>query len=97
MNFRGLDLSLLVILDALMDEAHVSRAADRLNLSQPAASSALQRCRHLFRDDLLGRGRGTMRLTPRAEALRAPCSLRYWISFASVGFPLLANGSRALC
>lgn len=72
MNLRSLDLNLLVILDALLDEAHVSRAADRLNLSQPAASAALQRCRHLFRDDLLERGRGTMRLTPKAETLRAP-------------------------
>lgn len=43
MNLRGLDLNLLVVLDALLDEAHVSRAADRLNLSQPAASAALQR------------------------------------------------------
>lgn len=72
MNLRSLDLNLLVILDALLDEAHVSRAADRLNLSQPAASAALQRCRHLFRDDLLERGRGTMRLTAKAESLRAP-------------------------
>ncbi|AMY68371.1 LysR family transcriptional regulator [Frigidibacter mobilis] len=72
MNLRSLDLNLLVILDALLDEAHVSRAADRLNLSQPAASAALQRCRHLFRDELLERGRGTMRLTPKAETLRAP-------------------------
>jgi DNA-binding transcriptional LysR family regulator len=72
MNLRSLDLNLLVILDALLDEAHVSRAADRLGLSQPATSAALQRCRHLFRDDLLERGRGTMYLTPKAEALRAP-------------------------
>lgn len=72
MNLRALDLNLLVILDALLDEAHVSRAADRLNLSQPAASAALQRCRHLFRDDLLERGRGTMRLTAKAKSLRAP-------------------------
>ncbi|UDU21318.1 LysR family transcriptional regulator [Sinorhizobium meliloti] len=72
MNLRSLDLNLLVVLDALLDEAHVSRAADRLGLSQPAASAALQRCRHLFRDELLERGRGTMRLTSRAEALRAP-------------------------
>lgn len=72
MNLRSLDLNLLVILDALLDEAHVSRAADRLGLSQPAASAALQRCRHLFRDDLLERGRGTMRLTAKADALRAP-------------------------
>lgn len=72
MNLRSLDLNLLVILDALLDEAHVSRAADRLGLSQPATSAALQRCRDLFRDELLERGRGTMHLTPKAESLRAP-------------------------
>jgi DNA-binding transcriptional LysR family regulator len=72
MNLRLLDLNLLVVLDALLDEAHVSRAADRLGLSQPAASAALQRCRHLFGDALLERGRGTMYLTPKADALRAP-------------------------
>ncbi|MCB5203506.1 LysR family transcriptional regulator [Neorhizobium sp. T786] len=70
MNLRSIDLNLLVILDALLDEAHVSRAASRLGLSQPAASAALQRCRHLFQDDLLERGRGTMRLTPKAVSLR---------------------------
>jgi len=72
MNLRSVDLNLLVILDALLDEAHVTRAAERLGLSQPAASSALERCRHLFGDPLLERGRGGMRLTPRAEALREP-------------------------
>lgn len=72
MNLRGVDLNLLVILDALLDEAHVSRAAYRLNLSQPAVSSALQRCRDLFGDRLLERGRGGMTRTPLAETLRAP-------------------------
>lgn len=72
MNLRSLDLNLLVVLDALLDEAHVSHAADKLGMSQPAASAALQRCRYLFGDELLERGRGTMRLTPKAEALRAP-------------------------
>ncbi|MDH7788703.1 DNA-binding transcriptional LysR family regulator [Ochrobactrum sp. 19YEA23] len=72
MNLRALDLNLLVILDALLDEAHVSRAAERLNLTQPAVSNALQRCRAVFGDELLERGRGTMRRTARAEALRAP-------------------------
>jgi DNA-binding transcriptional LysR family regulator len=72
MNLRSIDLNLLVVLDALLDEAHVSRAAERLGLSQPATSSALERCRHLFQDPLLERGRGTMRPTPKAEALRAP-------------------------
>ncbi|OQM76970.1 LysR family transcriptional regulator [Manganibacter manganicus] len=72
MNLRLIDLNLLVVLDVLLDEAHVSRAAERLALSQPAASSALERCRHLFGDPLLLRGRGVMRLTPKAEALRGP-------------------------
>ena len=72
MNLRSIDLNLLVVLDALLDEAHVSRAAAKLNLSQPATSSALDRCRHLFGDALLERGKGGMRLTPKAEALRDP-------------------------
>jgi len=72
MNLRSVDLNLLVILDALLDEAHVSRAAERLGLTQPAVSAALQRCRGLFGDELLERGRGTMRRTERAETLRAP-------------------------
>lgn len=72
MNLRSIDLNLLVILDALLDEAHVSRAGAKLNLSQPATSSALDRCRHLFGDPLLERGKGGMRLTPKAQALRDP-------------------------
>lgn len=72
MNLRSIDLNLLVVLDALLDEAHVSRAAAKLNLSQPAMSSALDRCRHLFGDALLERGKGGMRLTPKAQALRDP-------------------------
>ncbi|GGK52820.1 LysR family transcriptional regulator [Salinarimonas ramus] len=72
MNLRGVDLNLLVILDALLEEAHVSRAAHRLNLSQPAVSSALQRCRALFNDPLLERDGSGMRRTARAEALRGP-------------------------
>jgi DNA-binding transcriptional LysR family regulator len=72
MNLRGVDLNLLAILDALLDEASVSRAGLRLGLSQPAASQALQRCRDLFGDPLLERVGGGMRLTPRADALRLP-------------------------
>ncbi|HZH10318.1 MAG TPA: LysR family transcriptional regulator, partial [Microvirga sp.] len=63
MNLRSIDLNLLVILDALLDEAHVTRAANRLGLSQPATSSALDRCRYLFQDPLLERRKGGMRLT----------------------------------
>jgi DNA-binding transcriptional LysR family regulator len=72
-DLRSVDLNLLVVLDALLAEAHVTRAACRLGLSQPATSNALDRLRHLFGDPLLERGgRGGMRLTPAAEALRQP-------------------------
>lgn len=72
MNLRSVDLNLLVILDALLDERHVSRAAQRLCLSQPATSSALERCRALFGDRLLERAGGGMRITAKGESLRGP-------------------------
>lgn len=68
----SLDLSPLVVLDALRDEAHVSRAADQLAQSQSATFAALQCCRHMFRDEVQELGHGTMHLTPKAEALPAP-------------------------
>lgn len=70
MNLRRVDLNLLVILDALLDEAHVSRAARRLKMSQPATSAALERARVLFDDRLLIRSRQGMSLTPKADRLR---------------------------
>jgi DNA-binding transcriptional LysR family regulator len=72
MNLRSIDLNLLVVLDALLDEAHVSRAAHRLNLTQPAVSNALQRCRAMFDDPLLERKRGSMQRTAKAITLRGP-------------------------
>ncbi len=53
MNLRSIDLNLLVVLDKLLDEAHVSRAATQLGLTQPAVSAALMRLRGLFDDELL--------------------------------------------
>ena len=70
MDLRRVDLNLIVILDALLDEAHVTRAAQRLNMSQPATSVALERARKLFDDRLLIRGKGGMTLTPKADRLR---------------------------
>jgi DNA-binding transcriptional LysR family regulator len=72
MDLRKLDLNLLVVLDVLLDERSVSRAARRLALSQPAVSAALARLRHQFGDQLLLRGRGEMFLSVRAAALREP-------------------------
>ncbi len=45
MRFKGLDLNLLVTLDVLIELRSVSRAAERLHLSQPAVSAALARLR----------------------------------------------------
>jgi len=53
MRFKGLDLNLLLALDALLDEKSVSRAAERLHLSQPAMSAALRRLREYFNDPIL--------------------------------------------
>lgn len=72
MRFKGLDLNLLVALDALMKERNLTRAASSLNLSQPAMSAAVARLRAYFRDELfIMRGRKLV-LTPRAEELSAP-------------------------
>ncbi|MFE9127257.1 LysR family transcriptional regulator [Streptomyces sp. NPDC007148] len=64
------DLNLLMPLAALLQERHVSRAAQRVNLSQPAMSRALQRLREAFGDELLVRGPGGYELTPRGERIQ---------------------------
>lgn len=61
---------LLRALATLLEEASVTRAAQRLNLSQPATSLILKQLREIFRDPLLVRGQGGMVLTERAEMLR---------------------------
>ena len=71
-NLRAIDLNLLVILEALLSERHLSRAALRLHMSQPAVSHALARLRHLLGDPLLLRGKGGFQPTARALALARP-------------------------
>jgi DNA-binding transcriptional LysR family regulator len=69
-ELAGIDLNLLVALDALLAERHVTRAASRLGLTQSATSHALARLRELLADALLVRGPGgTMVPTPLAERL----------------------------
>jgi DNA-binding transcriptional LysR family regulator len=70
MNLSAIDLNLLVVLDALLSEVHVGRAARKVGLSQPAASHALNRLRDLLADPLLVRVGTRMELTPRAASLR---------------------------
>lgn len=68
-NLSAIDLNLLVVLDALLAEQHVSRAALRLNKSQPAVSHALGRLRILLDDPLLVRRAGQLEVTPFARNL----------------------------
>ena len=51
-NFRTLDLNLLKMFDAVMLERNVTRAAERLSMTQPAASNALRRLREATREEL---------------------------------------------
>lgn len=69
---RRLDLNLLVTLDALLAEHNVTRAAERLHLSQPTVSVQLAKLREFFSDPLLLPGPRGMRPTTRAEELREP-------------------------
>ena len=69
MDFRGVDLNLLVSLQVLLGERHVTRSAEKLGITQPAMSASLARLRALFGDQLLVRGPKGLVLTPRAEQL----------------------------
>jgi DNA-binding transcriptional LysR family regulator len=68
-NIRSIDLNLFVVLEALIREQSVTRAADRLSLSQPAVSAALKRLRQQLGDPLLVRTRDGMLPTPRAQQI----------------------------
>lgn len=72
MQLNRFDLNLLVALDALLHERNVTRAAERVFVSQPAMSAALQKLRDYFEDPLLVRVGRDMELTPRGLSLVAP-------------------------
>lgn len=71
-NLNHLDLNLLLTLDVLLREHNVTRAAQRLNLSQPSVSVQLARLREIFDDPLLLPGPRGMQPTVRADELREP-------------------------
>jgi len=71
-DLRTLDLNLLKTFLALLDEGSVTRAAERLALTQPAVSGMLQRLRENFGDPLFVRTRRGITPTPRALALAEP-------------------------
>ena len=71
-KLHAIDLNLLVVFDAIMRERSVTRAGQRLGLSQPAMSHALTRLRHMLKDELFVRSPNGMVPTPRAEQLATP-------------------------
>ena len=75
MDTKGMDLNLLVTLEALLAEQNVTKAANRLHLSQPAVSAQLSRLRDLFDDPLLIPAQRGM--TPTAKALELLDPLRH--------------------
>ncbi|MBN8873366.1 MAG: LysR family transcriptional regulator [Rhodospirillales bacterium] len=71
-SWNGIDLNLLVVFDAIMQDRTLTRAARRLGQSQPTASHALNRLRTMLHDELFIRGPDGMRPTPRAEQMAGP-------------------------
>lgn len=69
LNFRTLDLNLLRVLDAVMSEGSLTRAAAVLAMTQPAVSHALKRLHQAVGEDLFVRSAHGMKPTPLAEAL----------------------------
>ena len=69
MNVSALDVRLLVVFDALMSERHVTRAATRLHLSQPALSKSLRRLEQMLEVKLFNRTAKGVELTPEGSML----------------------------
>ncbi|HUB14999.1 MAG TPA: LysR family transcriptional regulator [Acetobacteraceae bacterium] len=72
MNWNTFDLNLLVIFDAVVQEKNLTRAGQRLGLSQSAISHTLARLRHTLDDELFVRTPDGMQPTPRAERIATP-------------------------
>ncbi|NEI69209.1 LysR family transcriptional regulator [Rhizobium lusitanum] len=87
-NINSIDLNLLRVFDAVFRERNILRAAQRLGMSQPAASHALARLRHSLDDDLFVRSAQGMLPTSRAEQLAEP--IRQALSYFELG---LQSGS----
>ena len=68
-HFGALDLNLLRVFDALIEERSVTRAGERLGLTQSAISHALSRLRYVLDDDLFVRGAEGMQPTRRASEI----------------------------
>jgi DNA-binding transcriptional LysR family regulator len=72
MNYEQFDLNLLKVFDAVMTELNVTRAAVRLNMTQPAVSNALKRLRYLVNDELFIKVPSGVSPTPKATEIWQP-------------------------
>src|SRR6202035_2434361 len=72
MKLTTFDLNLLVVFEAVLRDRSVTKAGERLGLSQPAMSHALNRLRWMLKDQLFIRTPDGMQPTPRAEQLAQP-------------------------
>ncbi|WP_322094331.1 LysR family transcriptional regulator [Paraburkholderia bannensis] len=80
MRYRSIDLNLLIVLDALLDDPSVTRVADRLNVGQPAISAMLARLREHFGDPLLIQEGRKLVLSPVALELKP--AVQAWLERA---------------
>jgi DNA-binding transcriptional LysR family regulator len=107
MNWNALNLNLLVVFDGIMHEKTLTRAGQRLGMSQPAVSHALARLRYMLKDELFVRTPEGMLPTPRAERMAEPVRAalqelqvtleedEFDASQASRGFTIAANNHAA--
>ncbi|CAJ3065097.1 LysR family transcriptional regulator BsrA [Burkholderia pseudomallei] len=84
-NLRQLDLNLLLVFDALMQEQNLSRAAIRLHMSQPAVSNALTRLRQQLGEPLFTRTARGMTPTAQARTLYEPVSQALYLLQIGLG------------
>jgi DNA-binding transcriptional LysR family regulator len=99
-NLRSIDLNLLIALDALLEEKSVTKAGDRIFISQPAMSRSLGKLRLIFDDHLLVKSGRKMVLTPKAESLRSELqqllsSIRVFVSSREF-LPGMAEGKMTI-
>lgn len=88
-QLRMVDLNLLTVFDAVMQEQNITRAAHTLGMSQPAVSNAVSRLKVMFNDELFVRyGRG-IQPTARAYQLLVLCARRCSWSKTNCRAPVL--------
>lgn len=71
-TLRSVDLNLITVFDAVMQEQNITRAAQTLGMSQPAVSNAVARLKHMFNDELFVRNGRGIKPTQRARQLFGP-------------------------